>query len=147
VDQSNFEVDAEGGAPSPGARQPLPWTELRIDAARVRRRKDGGSVFVVCDGRLKVSGRVKFFLTLANGDSSFAGERGVAIMRAIIEAGSEPATVTEHKTLLAAAVQQLAALRPVEVTGALVEQSGTFIPRLEIDAVRPVSAPAAEAAQ
>jgi hypothetical protein len=142
-----FEI--EDGGPTPGIRRPLPWTELSINAARVRRRKDGGSVFVVCDGRLAGSRRVTFFLTLADCGSSFALERGIALMRAIIKAGSEPAAIAKHETLLAAAARRLTALRPIEVTGALVEQSGTFISRLEIDAVRAVSATTtlAEAAQ
>lgn len=147
MDQSDFEVDAEDGAPSPGARQALPWAELRIDAARIRKRKADGSIFVICDGRLAGNRRVTFFLTIADGGASFAVERGVTLMRAIIEAGSDPARAARHETLVAAATQGLAGLRPVEVTGALVEQSGSFTPRLAIDAVRPVSAPTTEAAQ
>ena len=38
---------------------------------------------------------------------------------------------------MAGATQGLATLRPVEIMGMLVEQSGSFIPRLVIDAVRP----------
>ena len=148
MDQSNFEADAEDGGPAPGTRRALPWTKLHIDAARVRRRKDGGSVFVVCDGRLARGGRVTFFLTLADNGNSLAVERGIALMRAIIKAGSEPAATAKHETLLAAATQRLTTLRPIEVTGALVEQSETFIPRLEIDDVRAVGmrTTAAEAA-
>ena len=148
MDQSNFEADAEDEAPSPAARRVLPWTELRIDNARIRKRKDDGSIFVVCDGRLTGNRRVTFFLTLPDGNGgSFVVERGVTLIRAIIEAGSEPATAARHETLVAAATQGLATLRPVEVTGMLIEQSGSFTPRLVIDAVRPVSAPTTEAAQ
>jgi hypothetical protein len=141
VDQSNFEADTEDGAPTPGVRRALPWTELRIDNARIRKRKDDDGIFVVCDGRLTGNRRVTFFLTLADGNGgSFAVERGIALIFAIIEAGSEPATTARHETLVAAATQGLATLRPVEVTGMLIEQSGTFTPRLEIDDVRAVSA-------
>ena len=148
MDQSKFEAEADDGGPAPGTRRALPWTELRIDNARIRKRKDGGSVFVVCDGRLAGSRRVTFFLRLADGNGgSFAVERGVTLIRAIIEAGSDPATAARHKTLVAAATQGLATLRPIEVTGMLIEQSGSFTPRLVIDAVRPVSAPTTEAGQ
>jgi hypothetical protein len=140
VDQSDFKADTEDGAPTPGVRRALPWTELSIDAARVRKRKDGGSVFVVCDGRLAGSKRVTFFLTLADNGNSFAVERGIALLRAIIKAGSEPTATAKHETLLTAAAQRLATLRPIEVTGALIEQSGSFTPRLEIDDVRAVAA-------
>ena len=141
-----FEI--EDGGPPPETCRPLPWTELRIDAARIRKRKDDGSIFVVCDGRLAGNRRVTFFLTLADDNGgSFAVERGVTLMHAIIEAGSEPATTARHETLVAAATQGFATLRPVEVTGILIEQSGSFTPRLVIDAVRPVSAPTTEAAQ
>ena len=136
MDRSNFEADAEDGAPLPGARRPVPWTELRISSARVRRRRDGESVFIVCEGRLAGVGRIAFFLTLADNNSSFAVERGVALARAVIAAGSDPATTEKQETFLAAVTHGLAALRPIEVMGVLVEQSGTFTPRLEIDDVR-----------
>jgi hypothetical protein len=148
VDQSNFEADTEDGAPTSEVRLALPWTELSIDNARIRKRKDDDTIFVVCDGRLTGNRRVTFFLTLADGNGgSFAIERGVMLMHAIIEAGSEPAPTARHETLAAAATQRLATLRPVEVTGMLIEQSGSFTPRLVIDAVRPVSAPTTEAAK
>ena len=151
MDQSNFEADTEDGAPTLGVRRALPWTELSIDAARIRKRKDDGSVFVVCDGRLSGSRRVTFSLTLADGGASFAVERGITLLLAIIAAGSEPASgetrAARHETLVAGATQGLATLRPVEIMGMLAEQSGSFIPRLVIDAVRPVSAPTTEAAQ
>ena len=147
MDQSKFEVDAEDGAPAPGTRRPLPWAELGIDEVHTRKRRDDGSVFVVGEGRLAGGGRVEFFLTLADDGNSLAVERGVAIVWAMIAAGSDPATTTEHETLLAAVAQRLVTLRPIEVTGMLVERQATF-PRLEIDDVRrPVSAAtAAEAA-
>jgi hypothetical protein len=148
LDHANSEADAEVEAPSPEARRALPWIELCIDNARIRKRNDDGSIFVVCDGRLAGNRRVTFFLTLADGnDGSFAVERGVTLIRAIIAAGSEPAAAARHDTLVAAATQGLATLRPVEVTGMLVEQPGSFTPRLVIDAVRPVSTPTTEAGQ
>jgi hypothetical protein len=140
-----FEI--EDGGPQPENHRPLPWTELRIDNARMRKRKDDGSVFVVCDGRLAGSRRVTFSLTLADGGASFAVERGVTLLLAIIAAGSEPATAARHETLVAGATQGLATLRPVEIMGMLVEQSGSFIPRLVIDAVRPGSGPTTQAAR
>jgi hypothetical protein len=148
LDHANSEVDAGDEAPSPEARRALPWIALRIDNARIRKRKDDGSIFVVSDGRLAGNRRVTFFLTLAEGNGgSLAVERGVTLMDAIIKAGSEPATAARHETLVAAATQGLATLRPIEVTGMLIEYSGSFTPRLVIDAVRPVSAPATEAEQ
>ena len=141
MDQSNFEADAEDGAPSPGARRALPWTELRIDTARIRKRKDDGSVFVVCDGRLAGSRRVTFFLTLADGGASFAVERGVTL-HARDHRGGKRTGERRRDTRRWWRRRRKGSPRSGQSKSwaSLVEQSGSFTPRLVIDAVRPVSA-------
>jgi hypothetical protein len=130
-------ADTGDSGPAPGTRQPLPWSVLRITRARDRRKQEkDGAVFLVVSGELPDRRPVEIFLTLAD---PAAVERGVALANALLDAGGVNGSGKPRgrAPLLFAFVQQLNVLPPVEVSGALIERHGSFIPRIEIDSVRP----------
>jgi len=133
------DADTIDDGPVPGARQLLPWSVLRITRARDRRKNEkDGAVFVIVSGELPDRRPVEIFLTLADPRDPAAVERGMALANALLDAGGvngsgEPRA---RAPWLFAFVQQLNVLPPVEVSGALIERHGNFIPRLEIETVR-----------
>jgi hypothetical protein len=141
-------ADHSDERPAPVTRQPSSWSVLRITRARDWRKKEQNeAIFIVASGELEDRRPVEIFLNFADPHDPAAVERGLALANALIEAGGvnssrEPQRADNFRRkrgapLLFALVQQLNTLPPVEVSGALVERHGTFIPRLEIEAVRP----------